>query len=162
MTIKGQNAYGFLVKTILFITLYLGGQNVSQAQSVQSNELSKTNLYLDVGAIPGVQIAVNIERRIHSGEKITWYARAGAGFAGIVFGDGGPGGLAAATMLTGKSNNHFELSGGAFVGKDSGSNDTFAYPLLDIGYRYQKPAGGFIFKAKIGILGTGIALGYAF
>jgi hypothetical protein len=35
-------------------------------------------------------------------------------------------------------------------------------PLIDVGYRYQKPDRGFIFKAKIGILGVGFGVGYAF
>jgi hypothetical protein len=35
-------------------------------------------------------------------------------------------------------------------------------PLIDVGYRYQKPDRGLIFKAKIGILGVGFGVGYAF
>jgi hypothetical protein len=35
-------------------------------------------------------------------------------------------------------------------------------PILDLGYRYQKQDGGFLFKAKVGILGIGFGLGYAF
>jgi hypothetical protein len=34
--------------------------------------------------------------------------------------------------------------------------------IIYIGYRYQKPVGVFIFKTKIGILGVGFGVGYAF
>ena len=65
-------------------------------------------------------------------------------------------------MLTGKKNFHFELNAGVFSGKSSDDSNSITYPLLDLGWRYQKPDGGFIFKAKVGILGIGIGLGYAF
>lgn len=110
----------------------------------------------------GVQASVNLEGQIYSGEKLTWYGRGGLGFAGIVMVKGGPGISGAVTMLTGKGNKHFEINGGAFIGKDNELNDIFVLPLIDFGYRYQKPEGGFIFRAKAGFLGIGIGLGYAF
>ena len=77
----------------------------------------------------------------------------------------GWGGLGAVTMLTGKKNNHFELNTGIFLGSnkligalyyDSTNNEyyrevhyeAFIFPFFDWGYRYQKPSGGFIFRAK--------------
>ena len=54
-----------------------------------------------------------------------------------------------------------EFNLGIFSGKDN--NDPFILPLLDVGYRYQKPEGGLIFKVKAGILGIfSVGLGYAF
>lgn len=100
--------------------------------------------------------------RLYSGNKVTLYGKAGGGFGGVLLLTGGPGGLAAITMLTGKNNNHFELNGGAFIGYDNYYNDMFYLPILDLGYRYQKPEGGFLFKAKVGISGFGFGLGYAF
>jgi hypothetical protein len=73
-----------------------------------------------------------------------------------------PIGLATITMLTGKRNSHFELNTGTFIVSDSDDTNSGVYPLLAMGYRYQKPSGGFVFKTKIGILGLGIGLGYAF
>jgi hypothetical protein len=86
----------------------------------------------------------------------------GGGFGTIFLSLGGPGGLAAITMLTGKNNKHFELNGGVFVVIASRDFNMFYFPILDLGYRYQKPEGGFLFKAKVGISGIGIGLGYAF
>ncbi len=150
----------FLYTTVLICLLSLSIQSTLNAQSNEDIVLSKHNVYLDTGLGPLFQASMNYEFQIHNAKTVTWYARLGAGGAGTVLGDGGPGGLAAITMLTGKKNSHFELNGGTFIG--SGSDGTFVYPLLDIGYRYQQPDGGFIFKAKLGILGIGIGLGYAF
>ena len=69
-------------------------------------------------------------------------------------------------MITGKANHHFEFSAGAFFGYESATPNVhaelFVLPLLDLGYRYQKPGKGFMFRAKAGILSIGIGLGYAF
>ena len=67
-------------------------------------------------------------------------------------------------MLAGRKNDHFELSGGVFYGYDNYYEppEMVIYPLFDLGYRFQKPAKSFLFRAKIGTLGIGIGLGYAF
>jgi hypothetical protein len=131
----------------------------SAAQDTKTTKLSNINLYVDAGFLIGAQASINFEKRISSGEKVTWYGRAGIGYAGVIMVGGGPGGLAAITMLTGKGKNHFEANGGIFYVY---SDDLSVLPLIDVGYRFQKPQGGFIFKAKAGFLGIGIGLGYAF
>ena len=137
--------------------------NNTEAQITESTTLSNVNLYAEASAFPGMQASINLEKRIFSGEKVTWYGRVGGGIAGIMMSEtGGPGMLGAVTMLTGKENNHFEINGGAFVGKNTEKDNMYFLPLIDFGYRYQKPEGGFIFKAKAGFLGIGIGLGYAF
>ncbi|MDX1283768.1 MAG: hypothetical protein R3182_02085 [Draconibacterium sp.] len=151
------------VNRLLFIAILLMFFcNKAEAQSKEVTELSKVNLYADFGFHLAGQVTANFEYQIASGEKVTWYGRAGAGAAGVVMAVGGPGVLGAVTMLTGKGNKHFEINGGAFVGKDVEQDDIFVFPLIDFGYRYQKPEGGFIFRAKAGLLGVGIGLGYAF
>ena len=98
--------------------------------------------------------------------KVNWYARAGFGGSAIFYGNAGFGGLAGVTMFTGQGNHHFEASAGAFVGNETGAGlgnqGLFALPLLDVGYRFQKPQKSFVFRAKLGVLGLGIGLGYAF
>ena len=155
-----HNKNVILYKTVLICMLCLSLQTTINAHSNEDIVFSKHNVYLDAGLGPLYQASLNYEFQIHSAKTLTWYARLGAGGAGTLLDDGGPGGLAAITMLTGKKNSHFELNAGTFIG--SGSDGTFVYPLLDIGYRYQQPDGGFIFKAKVGILGIGIGLGFAF
>ena len=80
-----------------------------------------------------------------------------------------------------KKNNHFELNAGGFLGIDkttrynrtgTGSHNyiyekevsyyPFVFPIFNVGYRYQKPEGGFIFRANAGIISLGLSFGYAF
>ena len=143
------------LRMIPLIIIFFAFSNITKAQS----ELSRVNLYTQFGAGAVLEGTINAEIRLYSGNKVTWYGKVGGGFGGIVLGPIGPIGLAAITMLTGKTNNHFELNGGVFIGKDNGM---FYLPILDLGYRYQKPDGGFLFKAKVGIFSIGLGLGYAF
>jgi hypothetical protein len=152
----------FKMKKILLVISIVTIGFSANAQSSEKNILSKNSIYFDTGIIPGIHAFVNYERSIYQGERISWFGRAGFGYGGLFLADFGFGGLGAVTMLTGKKNSHFELNAGIFSGKDIDNSNSFAYPLLDVGYRYQKPDGGFVFKAKLGILGVGIGLGYAF
>lgn len=135
--------------------------------------------------------SINIEGRIFSSdsERIHFYARAGYGkayqdlsFITILVAcpevsQSGSGGLLGITMLTGGGNHHFEVNASTFLGSFKteispgifgqsceGFDDEWTSPLpvVDLGYRYQKPGQGFIFRAKIGNFGLGIGLGVAF
>ena len=125
-------------------------------------DLSKENIYAEAHIGLFTEIGLNYERQIYSGGKISWYGRLGGGQGGIIddlYDSVGWGGLGAITMLTGKYNNHFELNAGAFIGNEG---YTFIYPIFNVGYRFQKPGGGFIFRANAGIISLGLSFGYAF
>ena len=68
----------------------------------------------------------------------------------------------------GKKSGHFELSMGAMLSPIYiGSNDKVywsfsAWPIAEIGYRYQKPEGGLVWKVKVGTTGLGAGVGWAF
>ena len=149
-------------KKITFLILLCLCFNISaQNNSDLISTPVKNNVYFDTGIFPGAHVFMNYERKVHESGNISLYGRVGFGYAGLSMGDGGGGVLGAATMLTGKGNSHMEFNLGIFSGKDN--NDPFILPLLDVGYRYQKPEGGLIFKVKAGILGIfSIGLGYAF
>ncbi len=106
-------------RAIVIVVLFLCLNNVLLAQS----ELSKINVYAEIAAVPGVEALLNFEFQIASGESVTWYGRTGFGYGGILAATGGPGVLAAISMLSGKANNHFELNGGAFIGNDTSYDD---------------------------------------
>lgn len=148
----------FLISSLLIVLFSFKGG----AQNSEPESLSKMNFYLDVGGGYFTGLAsLNFEAKFHSGKNLTWYGRIGFGGGGS--GDNGTGGLAAITMLTGKRSNHFEINGGVFIANYSDvPSEYFALPILDLGYRYQKPSGGIIFRAKAGILGIGLGIGYAF
>ena len=125
-------------------------------------DLSKENIYAEAHIGLFTEICLNYEWQIYSGGKISWYGRLGGGQGGIIDdldASVGWGGLGAITMLTGKYNNHFELNAGAFIGNEG---YTFIYPIFNVGYRFQKPEGGFIFRANAGIISLGLSFGYAF
>jgi hypothetical protein len=152
---------------LVCLTLLLYNSLVS-AQINEDSGMSKYNLYLELGTVLVISSAsVNLEAHLYSSTsgKVQWYARAGFGGSAVFYGPVGLGGLGAVTMLTGRDKHHFEVSGGVFLGSDNGFgmvDGFFALPLLDLGYRFQKPGNSFLFRAKAGILGVGIGLGYAF
>ncbi len=145
-----------LLLAILLVTMGFS----ANAQNSEENEMRKNSIYFDTGLIPGFHAFVNYERSFYQGKKVSWYGRMGVGYGGLIFAGGGFGALGAVTMLTGKKNSHFELNTGLFSGKEGAG--TVTLPLIDIGYRYQKPDGVFIFNAIIGILVVGFGVGYAF
>jgi hypothetical protein len=145
-----------LLLAILLVTVCFS----ADAQSSEENEMRKNSIYFDTGFIPGFHAFINYERSFYQGKKFFWYGRMGTGYGGFLFAGGGFGALGAVTMLTGNKNSHFELNTGLFSGKEDG--DAITLPIIDVGYRYQKPEGGFVFKAKVGILGVGFGVGYAF
>lgn len=153
---------------LMLIPALLFGQNEPKAKI----DSAKNNIYAEFHPGLFTRLVMNYERQIYSGKKVSCYGRLGGGIAGIL----GPivemeilagwGGLGAITILTGKKNNHFELNTGALIGLHEDIigeyNDIFIFPLFNIGYRYQKPRGGFIFRLNAGIYSFGLSLGYAF
>lgn len=149
----------------LLIVLLLFTFIITKAQSPGNSEISKFNANIELGFGIFSLASANFEAYIADSDsgKVNWYGKAGFGFAEEFMGESGLGGLGAVTMLTGKGKHHFEASGGVFIGSGS-YGEMLILPLLDLGYRYQKPGGGFIFRGKVGIfsLGVGIGIGYAF
>jgi hypothetical protein len=149
------------------------------AQEDEKPVLSKFSFHADGGTIGYASSAtVNFEGRLSKdpSKKVQLFARIGGGWVEgwSIFCDdrtsyGALGGL---TLLTGTGNHHLEVSGGGFLGnfevdetilfcsEDDGGFKPL--PLLDVGYRYQKPEGGLIFRVKAGLLGVGLGLGYSF
>ncbi|GEM_PF-835078 len=179
------------MKHLFFLGLiFLLGINLMSAQTEETPGMSKNNLYLEASTFLLINtVSVNIEKKLSSSKsaKIHWYGRAGLGYVDVssFFGSchfNAWGGLLGVTMLTGKGNNHFEVNGGAFLGtfkSDDETNGGFlstglfaspcdedegfkAIPIINLGYRYQKPEGGFLFRVTLGTFGLGIGLGHAF
>ena len=145
----------------MLIPVLLFGQNEPNTKI----DLPKNNIYAEAHLGIFYQIVMNYEMEIYSGEKASWYGRLGGGHGGLTYaldGDFGWGGLGAITMLKGKKNNHFELNAGFFLGRVKYLNSLFISPIFNVGYRYQKPDGGFIFRANAGIVSLGLSFGYAF
>ena len=167
----------------MLIPFILFGQNEPNTKI----DLSKNNVYAETKFGLFSQLLLNYERKIYFGKKVIWYGRLAGGY-GYAFGIVGQDqhgwvGSGSLTMLTGKNNKHFELNSGAFLGfrkltdadlYDESPNaipnqvvteptyKKYILPILNVGYRYQKPEGGFIFRANAGLISLGLSFGYAF
>ena len=124
----------------MLIPVILFGQNEPNTKI----DLPKKNIYAEAHLGIITQIAINYEKQLKLGKKVSWYGRVGAGYGGNILFTGaeGWGGLGAITMLTGKKNNHFELNAGGFFTEEGIDLPVL---ILNFGYRFQKPEGGFIF-----------------
>ena len=170
------------MKNLFYLCLtFLLSINFVSAQTASIPQMSKFTLQFEAASIALISsLSINVEWKFFSSdsEKIHLYGRAGIEYVdviGLILCDGQEslGGNLGVTMLTGKGNHHFEAFGGVFLGSFQNKKDPDisgacsslgfqAIPLVDIGYRYQRPESGFFFRAKVGILGVGIGLGHAF
>jgi hypothetical protein len=148
----------------LIVLTFLLSSNIL-AEPPAKSERSKINLYIDAGTFVVVNsVFVNLEVHIASSqsEKMHLYVRGACGSVGTMLGgsgtssnDGGTS-ILALTLLTGEANHHFDTSAGIC------QIDGMALPFIDLGYRFQKPEGGVVFRGKVGILGVGVGFGFAF
>lgn len=70
----------------------------------------------------------------------------------------------AITALIGKGNSRLDVSLGAFVGVWNLGYGAYlvGWPIGELGYRFQKPEGGVMWKVKVGTTGIGAGVGWAF
>ena len=168
----------------LFICYNLVAQNDKNIETVSADsigismtektKMSNFGFYADGGTIIIFNAAsVNIEGRLISTESNMFHLYGRLGFGKMIIArlfvdkNESTGGIAALTMLIGKEKHHFEGNIGMFLGTGSkwirdDQNKLNWYPIVEVGYRYQKIGNGIIVRAKIGTLGVGIGLGYAF
>ncbi len=131
--------------------------------------LSKYTGGLDISCVLfGIGSSANFEGllfRNQTGTK-TFYARMGVGY--YMIGDVG-GGLTegiqipiSLVYLSGKKNHHFEADLGIRTIFPKENYHLLGYPILNIGYRYQRPGHGVLFKTLVGTDGLTLGVGYAF
>lgn len=142
---------------LIFITI----SQISYSQENSPN-FKKNDIYATLG------LATNLSYERWVGEtkneKFTFYWRNGLGIWSN-WAVGGPQFVTSITALTGQKNSHLEFNGGLTLLYDKQSYDIGVsnanskpprseylqiLPAITIGYRYQKPTGGFLFRAGIG------------
>jgi hypothetical protein len=150
--------------------------NTSWAQSNEVPKNRSVNIHVDFGAGYLGAANINLEKTFTASEsgKLELLGRAGMAYIFLpgVLCDNENGVFATTglTLLIGKGKHHFEISGGSHFKIWEDSNDeggifscdgdlNTIVPLVEIGYRYQKPEGGFLFRAHIGTSGVAIGLG---
>ncbi|MDW3197131.1 MAG: hypothetical protein R8G66_32435 [Cytophagales bacterium] len=78
--------------------------------------------------------------------------------------------LGGVTLDFGKRNNHFLLSTGMILSDNFNEIDDISVqfdrlgtaPLMEMGWRFEKPTGGVTYKIAGGTLGLSVGIGYAF
>jgi len=146
----------------------------SLAQSADTTTLARKNRYYSGNISYFSAVLVNYELPLGSkvleisnrAMTLNGYARF-AGGMGYDLGEdwAGPGIGAAFSVITGKGDNHMEFSFGMLPTLNiinSNIFTVFVVPIVDLGYRYQKPTGGFIFRAYIANIGIGMSFGQSF
>lgn len=156
-----------LKKLLVFILLCTTHHSIAQLDTSDTEKYSKAHFYMDIGTVIAYSSAtVNFEYNFLRSQSnlFALNGRIGPAYAVKNNEASGPGGIVGLTGLVGKTKHRFEVSGGAFFGNNTGfsNRELFTLPVFDIGYRYQKPQGGLILRAKVGTLGAGIGFGFAF
>lgn len=135
---------------------------------------SKFSVYAEGGSSLFLNAAsLNAEYTLFrsASEKFRLNARLGAGAGAVFYGPSGAGGLVGMTLLTGRKAHHFETNVGMYFFEEMvmgpadrwmPTGNYFGFPNFNLGYRFEKSEGGFLFKINAGIPGIGIGLGYAF
>ena len=149
---------------ILWGLLGLGFCSWAQAEEDGSPQ-KKNTLYVQAGVLTWGQVGLSYERYAFSAsqEKLQFYVRTSAG-ALASFGGGAGFGTVSLQALLGRGNSRLE--GGLGIGVlvyDFDFQELGPIPSINLGYRFQKPQGGFLFRTGIGIPeGIYVSFGYAF
>lgn len=157
---------------LFFVPLLLQGQGVD----VPRLNKHKHRIYAEFSTYLFVStMAVNYEPTLFESTsrhfRLNGRLGLGLGYAIGFDGDHGiSGALGGLTVDFGRRNDHFVLSSGIMVGSNfneigeisAGFDRIGTAPLLEIGWRYEKPEGGIIYKIAGGSLGLSVGIGYSF
>lgn len=147
-----------------------------QAQDQEVISRAKHRISAEFGSYLFVNsVTLNYEPTLFESEARNFKinGRVGLGL-GLVLGfDGGhgvTGVLGGVTLDFGKRNNHFLLSTGMILSDNFNELHDISVrfdrlgttPLMEIGWRYEKPNGGITYKIAGGTLGLSLGIGYAF
>jgi hypothetical protein len=166
------------MKYFFSVLILLGIHNYLSAQNTDVNKVIQYAIHADAGFAYLVATNLNLEKAFssYSSGSFKIAGRVGLGYIYIpdIFCDGSSGTFASMGLsyFVGPGNHHLELSGGGQIkitGDDNNQGGIFScdsdlnsfVPLAEIGYRYQKPNGGFLLRIHIGTSGVAIGLGTA-
>lgn len=166
MTIKN------CILLLLVVPFFVQGQNLDVPQP----DRHKHRIYAEFGTYLFVSTAtLNYEPTLFesSSRHFRLNGRLGLGLGYVLGFDGGhgiSGALGGLTLDFGRKNSHFLVSSGIMVGSNfneiseisAGFDRIGTAPLLEMGWRYEKPEGGVIFKVSGGSLGLSVGVGYSF
>ena len=163
-TSKNMTVFASLLAVFLFIDSEIYSQGSSDIKN------PKNSIQLDLASLKFIGMcSINYERMMLQSPYYKLSIIAGFGgwyFTNIskwYYGYSFPISL---NNILGSGNNHFETDLGLryTILSNKSDKDKFQYfPILNLGYRYQRPDGkGIIFRTFIGLSGLGIGIGKAF
>jgi len=161
----------FFIYRLIFCTILSGISLNSISQDTISVRMAKNSIHAEGATLFYVGMySVNYERTIFQTTILKVNANAGiGGWYWTTISQSYKGNYSfpvSFNFLLGSGNNYFETDLGArytAVRKGSANSKPPFFPIINLGYRYQRPDGaGLIFRSFIGLTGIGIGLGKAF
>ncbi len=160
----------FLLKRVLLLILLMPCTMIANCQDTINKAIPKNAIVADgATAIYWGMASLNYERALLFNDRHRLSINAGFGGWYLVPVPREYSGLSVPlsfNFMEGSGNNHFEADLGiryTFYNEQSDTDRSPLFPILNFGYRYQRPDGkGLIFKAFIGYTGIGIGVGKAF
>lgn len=163
-----------LIFLVLSLAIWSESFSQKQASDTLTHTLAKNVLYASMTGymMSGSGFSINYDRKI---TKSLW-ATLGIGGYPIIY--NGMKLDCKLTAMIGKRNSHLELGLGITIGHSKSKDaiyvpfynlnlpeipaTTTIYPAITVGYRYQNPKGGLIFRTGIGFYEANIGIGYSF
>lgn len=141
--------------------------NLNRDSARIRNTASRRALYVSGSGALFRSLLMNVEFYLGSKQLkkhiVNHYLRLNSGTAMWLGNDGGPAIGAAYTGLFGKGVRHLEISAGANIAATPcACFSPLLVPILDVGYRYQKPEGGLMYRIYVANLGIGFGVGASF
>jgi hypothetical protein len=143
------------------------GYNSDRDSARIVNAASRRALYVSASGAIFSSGLMNVEfylgtRKLKK-HTLNHYLRLNSGVAVWRGNDGGPAIGAAYTGLFGKGARHIEISAGANIAATPcGCLSPLLVPILDVGYRYQQPNGGLMYRIYLANVGIGFGVGASF
>ena len=117
------------------------------AQEQASLHLAKNLIFAELATIIVIgNVSVNYERRLN--ESLSARVGVGVGY-GVIFDSeiGGGGATGMLVFTTSRSASKFEAGlGVSYVSVGFSDPDNHVFPAITLGYRHQRPQGGFVFR----------------
>lgn len=128
--------------------LVIAGLSTATAVTAQQRppRLAKNTVFAEVSTILIVgNVSLNYERRLN--DWLSARVGVGAGYAMLWTAVGSGGGTGMLVFTTSRSDSKFEFGMGvSLVTTGYDGPEARAYPAVTLGYRHQRPQGGFVFR----------------
>lgn len=157
-------------KKTFLLAAFIGFAALSFGQTNRvdsTHQVNKSSLYFSLGMFPIYVSAMGNYEIMFTQRPSSFFKTSGVRVGGGLMAfweSSGWFAMATYTSLTGKGNNHLEVGLGAMYAEYTDEEaESFVLPAGNVGYRFQKPRGRFIFRTGVGFPeAIYISLGFSF